>query len=76
MRNNFNATVAHVKDIVNRTPTLNNLPGRQVSAMGRGAGRGRSTDRGGHEGRGGRGGRRYDSGRGHRGRGNDRVRRG
>ena len=43
--------------MVNRTPTLKNPPDRQVSAMGRGGGRGRGTDRGGREGRGGRGGR-------------------
>ena len=36
MRDDFNATAAHVKDMVNRTPTLKNTPGRQVSAMGRG----------------------------------------
>ena len=48
LRSDFNATVAHVKDRVNRTATLKNPPGRQVSAMGRGGGgRGRGTDRGG-----------------------------
>ena len=62
--------------MVNRTPQLKNPPGRQVSAMVRGEGRGRGTDRGGRDGRAGRGGRRYDSGRGHGGRGNDRGRRG
>ena len=62
--------------MVNRTPTLKNPPGHQVSDMGREGGRGRGTDRGGQKGRGGRGGRRYDSGRGHGGRGNDRGRRG
>ena len=62
--------------MVNRTPQLKNLPGRQVSAMGRGGGRGPGTDRGGRDGRAGRGGRRYDSGRGHERRGNDCGRRG
>ena len=76
MRNDFNATTAHVKYMVNRTPQINNLPGQQVSAMGRGGGRGRGTDCGGCDGRAGRGGRRYDSGHGHKGRGNDRGRRG
>ena len=57
-------TAAHVKDMVNRTATLKNPPGRQVDAMGRGGGRVRGTDRGGREGRGGRGGRGQDSGRG------------
>ena len=75
MRSDFNATVAHVKYMVNRTPTLKNPPGRQVSDMGRGVGRGRGTDRGGREGRGERGGRGYDSGRGHGGRGNKNLRR-
>ena len=75
LRSDFNATAAHVKDMVNRTPTLKNPPGRQVAAMGRGGGRGRGTDRGGREGRGGRGGRGYDSGRGHGGRGNNHLRR-
>ena len=65
MRNDFNATAAHVKDMVNRTPQIKNPPGRQVSAMVRGRGRGRGTDRGGRDGRSGRVGRRYDSGRGH-----------
>ena len=36
MRNDFNATAAHVRDMVNQTPKLKNPPGRQVSAMGRG----------------------------------------
>ena len=67
MRNDFNATAEHVKDMVNRTPTLKNPPGRQVSDIGRGGGRGRGTDRGGREGHGGRGGRGYYSGRGHGG---------
>ena len=52
LRSNFNATAAHVKEMVNRTPTLKNPPGSQVSAMGRRGGRGRGTDRGGREGRG------------------------
>ena len=51
MRSDFNATAAHIKDRVNRMPTLKNPPGRQVSAMGRGGGRGRGTDCGGREGR-------------------------
>ena len=76
MQNNFNATAVHVKDMVNRKPQLKNPPSHQVSAMGRGGGRGRGTDRGGNDGRSGRGGRRYDSGRGHGGRGNDCGRRG
>ena len=76
MRNDFNATAAHVKDMVNRTPQIKNPPGRQVSAMGRGGGRGRGTDRGVRNGRAGRGGRRYYSERGHGGRVNDRGRRG
>ena len=71
LRSDLNATAAHVKDMVNRTPTLKNPPGRQVAGMGRGGGRGRGTNHGGREGRGGRGGRGYDSGRGHGGRGND-----
>ena len=75
MCSDFNATAAHVKDMVNRTPTLKNPPGCQVAAMGRGGGRGRGTDRRGREGRGGRGGRGYDSGRGHGGRGNNQNRR-
>ena len=62
--------------MVNRTPQIKNPPGRQVSAMGRGGGRGLGTDRGGRNGCGGRGGRGYDSGRGQWGRGNDRGRRG
>ena len=74
--NDFNATTAHVKNMVNGTPQLKNPPGRQVSAMGRGGGRGRGTERGGCDGCAGSGGRRYDSGRGHGGRGNDRGRRG
>ena len=74
MQSDFNATVAHVKDMVNRTPTLKNPPGRQVSAMVRGGGSGRGTDRGGREGHGERGGRGYDSGRGHKGRGNNQIR--
>ena len=36
LRSNFNATAAHIKYMVNRTPTLKNPPGRQVAAMGRG----------------------------------------
>ena len=36
LRSDFNATAAHVKDMVNRTATLKNPPGRQVAAMGRG----------------------------------------
>ena len=36
MRSDFNANAEHVKDMVNRTPTLKNPPGRQVAAMGRG----------------------------------------
>ena len=76
MRNDFNATAANVKDMVNRRPQIKNPPGRQVSAMGRGRGRVRRTDRGGRDGRAGRGGRRYDSGCGHGGCGNDRGRRG
>ena len=76
MRNDFNATAAHIKDTVNRTPQINNPPDPQVSAMGRGGVRGSGTDRGGRDGRAGRGGQRYDSGRRHRGRGNDRDRRG
>ena len=76
MRHDFNMTVSHLKDMVTRTPQIKNPPGRQVSAMGRGGGRGRGTDHGGHDGRARRGGRGYDSGRGHGGRGNDRDRRG
>ena len=76
MRHDFNATASHLKDMANRTPQIKNPPGRQVSAMGRGGGRGRGTDRGGHNGRAGRGGSGYDSGRRHGGCGNDRGRRG
>ena len=68
LRSDFNATAAHVSDMVNRTATLKNPPGRQVAAVGRGGGRGRGTDRGGREGRG------HDSGRGHGGCGNDQNR--
>ena len=78
LRSEFNATAAHLKDMVNRSPEIHTSPGRQVSAMGRGGGRGRGTGRGGRDGRtgrDGRGGRGYDSGRGHGGRGNDRGRR-
>ena len=74
-RHEFNATAAHVKDMVNRTPQINNPPGRQESAMGRGGGRGCGTDRSGRDGRAGRGGSRYDSGRGHGGRGINQNRR-
>ena len=49
MHSDFNATAADIKDMVNRTPTLKNPPGRQVAAMGRGGGRGRGTDRGGRD---------------------------
>ena len=56
MYNDFNATVNHLKDVVNRMPELQTAPGPQVSDMGRGGGRGRGT------GRGGRGGRGFDSG--------------
>ena len=79
LRSDFNATASHLKDMVNRTPQIHPPPGRQVSAMVRGGGRGRGTGRGGRDGRAGRdgrGGRGYDSGRGNRGRGNDRGRRG
>ena len=76
MRHDFNATAAHVKDMMNRTPQIKNPPVRQVSAMGRGGGRGRGTDRGGHDGRAGRGGRGYDRVRGHGSHDNDRDRRG
>ena len=68
--NDFNATVNHLKDVVNRMPELQTAPGRQVSAMGRGGGRGRGTGRGGHGGRG------FDSGHRCGGRGNDRGGRG
>ena len=44
LRSDFNTTAAHVKEMVNRTPTLKNPPGRQVAAMGRGGGSGRGTD--------------------------------
>ena len=46
MRHEFNATASHIKNMVNRTPQIKNPPGRQVSAMGRGGGRGCGTDRG------------------------------
>ena len=52
LRSDFNVTALHLKDMVNRTPQIKNPPGRQVSAMGRGEGRGRGTDRGGRDGRG------------------------
>ena len=77
--NDFNATATHLKDMVNRSPELQTVPGRQVSAMGRGGGSGRDTGRGGRDGRGRRdrrGGRGFDSGRGHGGCGNDCGRRG
>ena len=77
--NDFNATATHLKDMVNHMPELQTSPGRQVSAMGRGGGRGHSTVRGGRDGRGGCGRRcgcGFDSGCGHRGHGNDRGRRG
>ena len=78
LRNDFNATAAHIKDMVNFSLKLNTVLGRQVSAMGRGGGCGRGTGRGGRDGcagRDGRGGRGFDSGRGHGGHGNDRGRR-
>ena len=78
LRNDFYATAAHIKDMVNRSPEIHTAPGRQVSAMGRCGGRGRGTGRGGRDGRAGRdgrGGMGYDSGRGHIGRGNDPGRR-
>ena len=77
----FNATAAHLKDMVYRYPEIHTPPGRQVSVMGRGEVRGCGTGRGecgghdGQDGRDGRGGRGYDSGRGHGGRGNDHGRR-
>ena len=77
--NDLNATATHLKDVVNSMPELQTAPGRQVSAMGRGGGRGRGTVHGGRDGRidrDGRGGREFDSGRGRGGRGNDRGRRG
>ena len=77
--NDFNATATHLKDMVNCMPELQTAPGRQVYAMGRGGGRSRGTGRGGRDSRSGRdrrGGRRFDSGRGHGGRGNDCGRRG
>ena len=77
MCNDFNATAAHIKDMVNRSPEIHTVPGRQVSAMGRGGGRGRVTSHGGRDGRAGRdgrGGRVFDSGCGYGGRGNDRGR--
>ena len=79
LRNDFNATASHLKDMVNWTPKKQNPPCRQVSDMVRGGGRGRGTGRGGRYGRArrdGRGGRGYDSGLGHGGRGNDRGKRG
>ena len=75
--NDFKATATHLKDMVNRSPELQKVPGRQVSAMGRGMGRGRGTGCGGRDGRTGRdgsGGRGFDSGRGHGNRENDRGR--
>ena len=51
--NDFNATATHLRDIVNRMPELHTAPGRQVSTMGSGGGRGRGTGRGGCDGRGG-----------------------
>ena len=77
--NDFNATATHLKDMVNCMPELQTAPGRQVSAMGRGGGRGCGTGRGKRDGRGGRegrGGHGFDSSCGHEGRGNDRGRRG
>ena len=65
--NDFNATVTHLKDLVNHMPELQTAPDHQVSAMGRGGGSGRGTGRGGCDGRGGRdrrGGRGFYSGRG------------
>ena len=74
LRNDFSATAAHIKDMVNRLPEIHTVPGCQVSAMGGCGGRGRGTGRGGCDGRAGRdrrGGRGFGSGRGHGGRGND-----
>ena len=34
--NDFNTTAAHMKDMVNQLLELHTVPGRQVSAMGRG----------------------------------------
>ena len=65
--------------MVNRLLELQTVPGRQVSAMGRGGGRGRGTGCGGRDGRSGRdrrGGSGFDSGHGHGSRDNDRGRRG
>ena len=76
LRGDFNATAAHLKDMVYRSPEIHTPPGGQVSAMGRGGGHSRGNVRGGCDGRARRGGRGYDSERGHRGRGNDRGRRG
>ena len=36
LRNDFNATASHIKDMVNRLPEIHTVPGLQVSAMGRG----------------------------------------
>ena len=68
--NDLNVTANHLKDVVNHMPELQIVPGRQVSAVGRGGGHGRGTGRGGHDGHG------FDSGRGRGGRDSDRSRRG
>ena len=79
LRNDFNVSTSHLKDMVNWKPQIKNPPGRQVSAMDIGGGHGCGTDHGGNDGHAGcdgHGGRGYDSGRGHGGRGNERGRRG
>ena len=78
LRGDINATAAHLKDMVYWSPEIHTPPGRQLSAMGNGRGRGCGTGRGGRDsraGRDGRGGCGCDSGRGHGARVNDRGRR-
>ena len=78
LHSDFNATAAHLKDMVYSLPEIHTAPSRQVSDLGRGGGRGHGTGCGGCNGLAGRdgyGGRGYDSGRGHEGCGNDHGRR-
>ena len=50
LHSDFNATAAHLNDMLYRSLEIHKPPVRQVSAMGRGGGHGRGTGRGGRDG--------------------------